>query len=163
MSPFARYIHHITMAVQGDKPRSIKPGMYWGLPAKKVLARKVIRGGAITQLAITVTISGLGFLVACLTSLNRMPTTVGYIIKKSSMPMGIESWAYLRESINSPKAGKNLPTSKPTTMQMAIQTVRYFSQSPKDSSFFGVSGLSFPSMISPIGKLHFQKLLWQAF
>jgi hypothetical protein len=135
MSPFARYIHHITIAVQGDKPRRIKPGMYWGLPAKKVLAKNVIRGGAISQLAIIVTIRGLGFRVACLTSLNRIPTTVGYIIKKSSIPMGIESWAYLRDSMNSPKAGKNLPTNKPTTMQRAIQTVRYFSQSPKDSSF----------------------------
>ena len=141
MSPFARNIHHMTMAVQGDKPKRMTPAMYWGFPAKKVLAKSVINGGAITQLAITVTSRGLGFNAAFLMSLNRMLTTVGYIMKKSSIPIGIDSFTNLSESMNSPNSGMNLPTSKPTTMQMAIQSVRYFSHSPSDSSFFTCSSL----------------------
>jgi hypothetical protein len=115
--------------------------MYCGLPAKKVFAKKVISGGAIIQLAIIVTRSGLGFRTAFLMSLNWIPTTVGYIMKNSNIPIGIDNEAYFNESINSPKPGKNLPTSKPTTMQIAIQKVRYFSQSPKDNSFFACSSL----------------------
>jgi hypothetical protein len=68
----------------------------------------------------------------------------------------------LSESMNSPKAGINLPTINPTTMQMAIQTVRYFSQRPKDSSFL-ICSLELPVYDSPIGKLHSQRLLSQAF
>jgi hypothetical protein len=56
-----------------------------------VFARNVINGGAIAQLAIRVTISGFGFLAAFLTSLNRIPTTVGYIMKKSKIPIGIDN------------------------------------------------------------------------
>src|SRR5512136_2289730 len=93
MSPLAKNIHHITIAVHGDNPRRIKPGMYWGLPAKNVLARNVIKGGAMTQFAIIVTSNGLGLLAAFFTSLNCIPTTVGYIMKNSRMPIGIERFA----------------------------------------------------------------------
>jgi hypothetical protein len=85
MSPLARNIHHITIAVQGDNPSRIKPATNCGLPGKNVFARNVISGGAITQLAIIVTISGLGALTAFFMSLNCIPTTVGYIIKKSNI------------------------------------------------------------------------------
>jgi hypothetical protein len=57
-------------------------------------------------------------------------------MKKRQIPMGIDNWANLSESINSPNAGKNFPTSKPATMHNAIQRVRYFSHRPKDNSFF---------------------------
>jgi hypothetical protein len=53
-------------------------------------------------------------------SLNRIPTTVGYIIKKRRMPIGIDNCLNLRESISWPNWGRNLPTSKPATMQMVI-------------------------------------------
>ena len=72
------------------------------------VGKNVISGGAISQLAITVTISGLGFLAAFFTSLNCIPTTVGYIMKNSSMPMGMDNWAYFKESINCPNSGINL-------------------------------------------------------
>ena len=58
------------------------------------------------------------------------------IIKKSNIPIGIDNWANFNESINCPNSGIKRPTSKPTTMQTAIHNVRYFSQSPKDNSFF---------------------------
>ncbi len=110
------------------------------LPAKKVFARKVIRGGAIIQLAIIVTIRGLGFLAAFLTSLNCIPTTVGYIMKNRRMPMGIESDLNFRESINCPNAGRNLPASRPIAMHMTIQIVKYFSNTLRES-LFAVFGL----------------------
>jgi hypothetical protein len=88
-----------------------------------------------TQLAITVTSKGFGFLEACLMSLKRMPRTVGYIMKNSRMPIGIDSLPNLRESMNCPNCGKNLPTSNPATMHIAIQSVRYFSKMPSDFSF----------------------------
>jgi hypothetical protein len=90
-----------------------------------------------TQLAIIVTSSGFGLVAAFLISLNRIPKTVGYIIKNRRMPIGIESCLNLRESTNCPNPGKNLPTNKPRAMHMAIQTVRYFSKTPRRSSFFG--------------------------
>jgi hypothetical protein len=48
-------------------------------------------GGAITQFAIMVRSKGFGFLTAFLTSLNAMPTTVGYIIKNKQTPIGIDN------------------------------------------------------------------------
>src|SRR4030066_434985 len=136
MLPLASSLHHITMAVQGDKPRSMTPAMYCGFPARRTLAYTVMMIGAITQLAITVTIRGLGFREAIFTSLNRMPKTVGYIIKNKSTPIGMDKLANFRESMNSPNAGKNLPTSNPTTMHIAIHNVKYFSHSPRESSSF---------------------------
>src|SRR3989304_3573078 len=149
MSPFARNIHHITIAVHGDKPKSMTPAMYEEFPAKKTFANKVIKGGAIIQLAIIVTKSGLGFRAAFFMSLNRIPTTVGYIMKNSSMPIGIDNWANLSESMNSPNSGINLPINKPTTMQMAIQSVRYFSPSPNGNSFFTCSSLPSKPLFTP--------------
>jgi hypothetical protein len=120
--------------------------MYCGFPARNVFARSVINGGAITQLAITVTSSGFGLVAAFLMSLNRIPKTVGYIMKNRSMPIGIDSCLNFRESINCPNCGMNLPTNKPITMQIAIQRVRYFSKIPSVSllavSFDAVKGLS---------------------
>ncbi len=75
------------------------------------------------------------FRAAFLTSLNWMLTTVGYIMKNSKIPIGMDNWANFRDSINCPNVGINLPTNGPATMQIAIHKVRYFSQRPKDSSF----------------------------
>jgi hypothetical protein len=122
-----------------------------------VFARNVINGGAISQLAIMVTRRGLGFLAAFFTSLNWMLTTVGYIMKNNKMPIGIDNCANLSESMNLPNSGTNLPTSKPATMQMAIQSVRYFYQIPKDSSSFACSSFVSISFISLGGRLRFQK------
>ena len=138
MSPFARNIHHMTIAVHGDSPSNITPAMYCGFPARTVFARRVIKGGAITQLAIIVTRSGFGLFAAFLISLKRIPRTVGYIIKNKRTPIGIDNCLNLSESINCPNSGRNLPTSKPTTIHMAIQSVRYFSKIPSVSSFLTV-------------------------
>ena len=43
-----------------------------------------------TQLAALVTSNGLALVAAFPISLNPIPTTVGYIIKNSKMPTGIE-------------------------------------------------------------------------
>src|SRR4030067_2261483 len=134
MSPFARNIHHMTIAVHGESPRRMTPAIYCGFPAKKTFAKRVISAGAITQFAIIVTSKGLGLVAAFLTSLNLMPSTVGYIMKKSKTPIGIDSCLNLRESMNCPNPGRNLPTSKPNTMHMTIQSVRYFSKTPKPFS-----------------------------
>src|SRR3990170_5351399 len=98
--------------------------------------------GATTQLATRVTKRGFGFREAIFTSLKRMPNTVGYIIKNKSTPIGMDKLANFRESMNSPNAGKNLPTSKPTTMHIAIHRVKYFSQTPRESSSFTCSACS---------------------
>jgi hypothetical protein len=87
-----------------------------------------------TQLAIIVISIGLGNLVAFLTSLKLIPTTVGYIIRKRRTPIGIDIWPNFNESKYCPNWGKNLPKSKPMTMQMAIHNVRYFSKSPSETS-----------------------------
>jgi hypothetical protein len=100
MSPFARNIHHITMAVQGDNPRSMTPAIYCGFPAKMTFAYNVIITGATAQLAINVTSKGLGLFAASLMSLNLIPTTVGYIMKKRRMPIGIDNCPNLREFMN---------------------------------------------------------------
>ncbi len=99
------------------------------------MARSVISAGAIIQFAKTVSIKGLGLPAAFFTSPKAMPSTVGYIMKKRQMPMGIEIWENLRESRYSPKLGRYRPSSNPTTMQMPIQTVRYFSKIPSLASF----------------------------
>jgi hypothetical protein len=65
-------------------------------------ARSVIKGGATTQFANKVTSKGLGRCAAFLTSLNLMPTTVGYIMKNSNIPMGIDNCPNLRESMSCP-------------------------------------------------------------
>jgi len=124
------------MAVHGDRPSRMTPAIYCGFPAKETFARNVIKIGAITQLAIIVTSKGLGLFAAFLMSENRIPTTVGYIMKNRSMPIGIDNCRNFKESMNCPKSGRNFPISKPTTMQMTIQRVRYFSKIPR------VSGLS---------------------
>jgi hypothetical protein len=98
-----------------------------------------MRAGAITQFAIIVTRRGLGLVAAFLMSLNRMPTTVGYIMKKRRMPIGIDSCLNFRESMNCPNSGRNLPTNNPTTIQIAIHNVRYFSHKPRDNSFLACS------------------------
>src|SRR4030067_2348480 len=136
MFPLASNIHHITIAVHGDKPRSITPAMYCGFPARRTLAYTVIMIGATTQLANKVTRRGLGLREAIFTSLNRIPKTVGYIMKNRSTLIGMDRLANFRESMNSPNAGRNLPTSKPITMQIAIHSVKYFSHSPRESSSF---------------------------
>src|SRR3990170_5194425 len=150
MFPLASSIHHITIAVQGDKPRRITPAMYCGFPARKTLAYTVMMIGATTQLATRVTKRGLGFREAIFTSLKRMPKTVGYIIKNKSTPIGMDRLANFRESMNSPNAGKNLPTSKPTTMHIAIHSVKYFSHSPRESSSFTCSACS--SLVSNLAR-----------
>lgn len=89
------------------------------------------------QLAMMVMSIGLGNWVAFLTSLKLIPTTVGYIMRKRRTPIGIDIWANFRESKYWPSWGRNLPKRRPTTMQMAIQRVRYFSKRPSDSSDSG--------------------------
>ena len=59
------------------------------MPAKQLLARNVIKGGAIIQLAIIVTMRDLGFRAACLTSLKQIFTTVRYIMNNKRMPIGL--------------------------------------------------------------------------
>jgi len=108
-----------------------------------------------TQLAIIVTSNGFGLLAAFLMSLNRIPTTVGYIMKNKRMPMGIDNCPNLRDSINSPNCGKNLPTRSPTTMHMAIHSVRYFSKMPS-STFLVDVGSSAEFNFS-----HFDKVILQ--
>jgi hypothetical protein len=68
---------------------------------------------------------------------------VGYIIKNRRMPIGIDNCLNLSESIYCPNSGRNFPTSKPTTMHIAIQSVRYFSKIPRVSVFpeFGESAM----------------------
>lgn len=80
---------------------------------------------------------GLGLFAAFFMSENRMPTTVGYIIKKRRMPIGIDSCLNFRESMNCPNSGRNFPISKPIIMHMIIHSVRYFSKIPSVSVFFG--------------------------
>src|SRR5512136_999859 len=133
-SPLASFIHHITMAVHGEIPSRMTPAMNWGLPLRKMFANNTIRGGAMTQLAMMVISIGFGNLVAFLTSLKLIPITVGYIMRKRRMPMGIDKWPTFRESRYWPNWGRNLPKSRPMTMQMAIQRVRYFSKCPRDTS-----------------------------
>src|SRR4030042_1181472 len=84
-----------------------------------------------------VMIMGFGNRVAFLTSLKLIPITVGYIIKKRSMPIGIDIWANLRESRYWPTCGRNLPSSSPAIMHIVIQRVRYFSKNPSDASESG--------------------------
>ena len=100
----------------------------------KMFAYRVISGGAITQLAMIVISIGFGNFVAFLTSLKLIPTTVGYIIRKSRIPIGIDIWLNLNESKYRPNCGRNLPRSRPTMMQIVIHRVRYFSKSPNDIS-----------------------------
>jgi hypothetical protein len=64
---------------------------------------------------------------------------VGYIMKKSRMPMGMEICPNLSESRYSPTPGAYLPSRSPMAMHAAIQTVRYFSRMPSLASFSGVS------------------------
>jgi hypothetical protein len=126
------------MAVQGEIPRRIAPAIKSGWPESIMLAKRVMRGGAITQLAIMVINNGRGFLVAFTTSLNFISITVGYIMKKRQIPMGIDILLNFKESKNLPKPGYNLPSKSPMTMQMAIHKVRYFSNSPSETSFCSV-------------------------
>jgi len=95
-----------------------------------------------TQFAIIVRSMGFGFLTAFLMSLKAMPTTVGYIIKKRQIPIGIDNLANFKESRYCPKLGKNLPSRRPTMMQLAIHKVRYFSKIPSFAFFFSVKTMS---------------------
>lgn len=148
MSPFARNIHHMTIAVHGDKPSRMIPAFCSGSVNIR-LAKSVINGGAIIQFAIIVVSRGLGRVAAFFMSLNRIPRTVGYIMKNSRMPIGIDSLLYLREFMSSPNWGRNFPTSKPIIMQMAIQSVRYFSKIPRFASFFVCVDVNFlPSSLN---------------
>jgi len=105
------------------------------------------------QFAISVTSRGLGFLEAIFMSLKRMPKTVGYIMKNKSIPIGMDKFANFSESMNSPNEGRNLPTSKPTTMHAAIHSVRYFSHLPRESSCLTCSACSFlvSNSYTPVG------------
>jgi hypothetical protein len=94
-----------------------------------------------------VTSKGLGLVAALLMSENRIPTTVGYIIKNKRMPIGIESCLNFKESMNCPNSGRNFPMSKPRAMHITIHRVRYFSKIPRVSGFlgFGESAKAYPS------------------
>lgn len=125
--PLASMIHQSTMAVHGDIPSRIVPAMKSGWPARITFEYRVMRGGAITQFAMIVMSMGPGDLTAFLTSLNLMAATVGYIMRKRRMPMGMDMRWNFNESMYWPNSGRNLPRRSPASMQSAIQSVRYFS------------------------------------
>lgn len=91
MLPFANLFQNRTIAVQGETARRITPMAYPGFVARIVLAKKKPRRGLIIQLAMRVITSGLGYLIAFLISPYSILMSVGNIMKKRQMAIGIEN------------------------------------------------------------------------